>query len=173
MLCSISGRSSWQPGPGGRLVRLGWVWCPEGMVTVAGVCKTTVLLAVEILKLREAEPSIRSRDDRIAEPGRGLWAWAWTLVFSAQTQFSPQWTQHLPFIHTQVTNHQLCHLLKGLLLFPASWFLYFMFWLLCTALFALIWLKWITLFLFCFGLVWIHLETFFEVSWWCPCTSRS
>ena len=52
---------------------------------LAGICKTTVVLAVEALKLREAEPSTRSRHGQTAEPGRGLQAWASTLVLSAQT----------------------------------------------------------------------------------------
>lgn len=153
MLCSISGRSSWQPGLGGRLVRLGFVWCPGGMVTIAGVCKTTVLLAMETLKLREAEPSIRSRDDRIAEPGCGLRAWAWTLVFSAQTLVLST-VDSTPSLHSH-SGHKSPAMppAQGAAAFPS--FLVSVFYVLTVlqALLALIWLKRMTLFLFCFGLV--------------------
>lgn len=69
------------------------------MVAVAGVCKTTVLLAVEAVKLREPEPSTRSRDDQTAEAGHGLQAWTSTLVFSAQTHV-PSTVDSTPFLHS-------------------------------------------------------------------------
>lgn len=86
------------------------------MVALAGVCKTTVLLAVEALKLREAEPSTRSRDDQTAEAGR------WTGVDFDSGLFSsnsmpPQWVQHHPFTHTQVMNVSSA---QGAVALPAS-----------------------------------------------------